>query len=468
MSSGGGAGGGTVVKHMAKEASRWRKDRLTKLQTGAHVAHLKTGRMQYEIVGGHRWHKKFPTLLVLHGACGGIDQADAIARAQNLADDFNVIIVSRPGYLGTDIALGCLAVAEAVSMLALLDYLDVANPVSIQGFGPGAITALFMAALAPRRIERLVLVSIGCSSAPPTTATTASPLWDLTRLVIPPPVQEDTTETRLREEELTRQVQDLAQRMASGQWPSAASARKREEVQQQLVEITHRVTRNKVLCSFLDILSVDAFRRVQQRPGEVFAVLASVDSHRATDEMRSANILEAKQRTELLQAFVTSMTPLRDRLEGLVADMFNVSAFWPAALDASSPVAFPWEQVTVPTLIVQSPDDIIGSMQHAESVCERLPNAHMLRVPNAGHYVWLSPFVKVWRKEVARFLQGKMTLLEQQQRQLSLMPQQQQQHHQPQSDILLVPTNGRRHDTTRAAPDEDGFDDDNDAYDHVI
>lgn len=100
-----------------------------------------------------------PALLALHGGMGGWDQSWLLAAAL-LCDDpaFRVVAVSRPGYLGTPLALGSSPDAAADRLAALLDALGI-NRAVVAAVSAGGPTALTFAARHPDRVSALILVS---------------------------------------------------------------------------------------------------------------------------------------------------------------------------------------------------------------------------------------------------------------------------------------------------------------------
>lgn len=118
-----------------------------------------------------------PTVLCLHGAMGGWDQSELLARSLG-APGFRYVCVSRPGYLGTPLASGRTPAEQADLCAALLDGLGLRDAVvaAVSGGGPAALA---FALRHPGRCRGLVLVS-AC------TARLETPLpfaWHLLRLV---------------------------------------------------------------------------------------------------------------------------------------------------------------------------------------------------------------------------------------------------------------------------------------------
>lgn len=98
-------------------------------------------------------------VLTLHGGMGGYDQSWLLARAL-LADlfDIRVVAVSRPGYLGTRLAVGETAEQQADAYAALLDVLKI-DRVVVAAVSAGGPSALQFALRHPDRCAALILVS---------------------------------------------------------------------------------------------------------------------------------------------------------------------------------------------------------------------------------------------------------------------------------------------------------------------
>jgi pimeloyl-ACP methyl ester carboxylesterase len=98
-----------------------------------------------------------PAVLCVHGAMGGWDQGLLLARTLG-PPGFRYLAVSRPGYLGTELAAGRSPEEQADLFAALLDQLGIADAavMAVSGGGPSAIQF----ALRHRdRCRGLVLVS---------------------------------------------------------------------------------------------------------------------------------------------------------------------------------------------------------------------------------------------------------------------------------------------------------------------
>ncbi|NJM81315.1 MAG: alpha/beta hydrolase [Tabrizicola sp.] len=137
---------------------------------------------------------KGPTVLAIHGAGGGYDQARILAQEMG-GEGFRWIAVSRFGYLRSPLPADGSTRAQAEAFADLLDAVG-EDRVSLLAMSGGVPPALQFAALYPERTARLVLLS----SAPFTPLTAASqdlplpawayqalfrtdfPLWAISRL----------------------------------------------------------------------------------------------------------------------------------------------------------------------------------------------------------------------------------------------------------------------------------------------
>ncbi|MGA9872134.1 MAG: alpha/beta hydrolase [Rhodococcus sp. (in: high G+C Gram-positive bacteria)] len=96
-------------------------------------------------------------VLVLHGSPGGIDAAEAMARFLP-TDRFQAILISRPGYLGTELGERRTPDEQAHLFAALLDGLGV-DRVGVLAWSGGGPSAFRFAALHPERAGALVAIA---------------------------------------------------------------------------------------------------------------------------------------------------------------------------------------------------------------------------------------------------------------------------------------------------------------------
>ena len=52
-----------------------------------------------------------------------------------------------------------------------------------------------------------------------------------------------------------------------------------------------------------------------------------------------------------------------------------------------------------------SVSDSLGCYRQAKQVAKRMPSAGLVKVRNAGHFIWLSPDAKKWQREMFRFIE---------------------------------------------------------------
>jgi 2-hydroxy-6-oxonona-2,4-dienedioate hydrolase len=121
-----------------------------RVATQARVIDTPCGRIQYAVLG------EGPPLLVVHGAGGGFDQGLDIAGSLAHAG-FQVIAVSRFGYLDTPLPADASAQAQARAHACLLDALGI-REAAVLGASAGASSAMQFAILFPERTRRLVLL----------------------------------------------------------------------------------------------------------------------------------------------------------------------------------------------------------------------------------------------------------------------------------------------------------------------
>jgi pimeloyl-ACP methyl ester carboxylesterase len=97
------------------------------------------------------------TVLALHGAMGGHDQAELLMRTVG-APQFRCLALSRPGYLGTPLAVGQPPEEQADLYAELLDVLGISQ-VAVMAVSGGGPSAIHFALRHPDRCHCLVLLS---------------------------------------------------------------------------------------------------------------------------------------------------------------------------------------------------------------------------------------------------------------------------------------------------------------------
>lgn len=157
--------GGTYITY-----SRDMQTIRDRLSTGSHVIQTRHGSIEYTEWGDG------PAVLVVHGAGGGYDQGNLIARAFG-GEGFHWIVPSRFGYLRTPMPADASTAAQADAFAELLDTLGIER-VAVIGFSGGVPPSLQFAQRYPERTSALVLLS----SAPYTPLTAGEqklpvPIW---------------------------------------------------------------------------------------------------------------------------------------------------------------------------------------------------------------------------------------------------------------------------------------------------
>ncbi len=141
-----------------------------RLYSGSQVIQTQHGSIEYAEWGDG------PAVLVVHGAGGGYDQGNLIARAFG-GEGFRWIVPSRFGYLRSPMPADASTAAQAEAFAELLDKLGIER-VAVIGFSGGVPPSLQFAQRYPERTSALVLLS----SAPYTPLTAAEqklpvPVW---------------------------------------------------------------------------------------------------------------------------------------------------------------------------------------------------------------------------------------------------------------------------------------------------
>jgi pimeloyl-ACP methyl ester carboxylesterase len=102
-------------------------------------------------------HGEGPAVLILHGAGGGYDQG-MIAAEDLSANGFQVISISRPGYLRTPLETAQTLEEQADTCAALLDELNI-HSIAIAGVSAGGPPSIQFALRHPNRCWGLMLIS---------------------------------------------------------------------------------------------------------------------------------------------------------------------------------------------------------------------------------------------------------------------------------------------------------------------
>ena len=137
---------GTFLRYRAEISSL-----KAQLRAGSDLARTARGPIEYASRG------EGPAVLILHGIGGGYDQGLLVTRL-NSDNSFNLIAISRPGYLRTPLTTGATPEEQADAYAALLDSLEI-DRVAIVGISAGGPSALQFALRHPERCWALVSVS---------------------------------------------------------------------------------------------------------------------------------------------------------------------------------------------------------------------------------------------------------------------------------------------------------------------
>jgi 2-hydroxy-6-oxonona-2,4-dienedioate hydrolase len=127
-----------------------------RVQGRSHLAPTPYGDMEYTVKGTG------PPVLVIHGAGGGFDQGELIARYA-LPEGFKQISPSRFGYLRSALPDDATWDMQAAAYRTLLDYLDFER-VAVLAISQGCPSALLFAARFPHRVTSLALISCGVAT----------------------------------------------------------------------------------------------------------------------------------------------------------------------------------------------------------------------------------------------------------------------------------------------------------------
>jgi 2-hydroxy-6-oxonona-2,4-dienedioate hydrolase len=126
------------------------REQRKRVAGGSQIASTRCGPIEYAVAGSG------PPLLLVHGAGGGYDQGLSLG-ATLAARGFQVIAMSRFGYLRTPLPLDASPEAQADAHACLLDALGIGR-VAVMGASAGAPSAMQFALRHPDRTRALVLL----------------------------------------------------------------------------------------------------------------------------------------------------------------------------------------------------------------------------------------------------------------------------------------------------------------------
>jgi pimeloyl-ACP methyl ester carboxylesterase len=146
---------GIFVVGIAAVAFRYQRDilaaRLRLISLGSQVIDTNIGPIEYLRIG-----EGFP-VLVVHGAMGGFDQGLWLAKSFDLSK-YQVISISRFGYLRTPLPAGANLDTQADAFACLLDTLGIRQAV-VFAVSAGSTSAIRFTARHPERVSALLLLS---------------------------------------------------------------------------------------------------------------------------------------------------------------------------------------------------------------------------------------------------------------------------------------------------------------------
>jgi pimeloyl-ACP methyl ester carboxylesterase len=146
---------GIALVAMMPTAARYRREIRAAREhidsLGSQVVKTNCGAIEYARVG-----KGYP-VLVVHGTMGGFDQGLMLAD-EVIGPDFQIISISRFGYLGSPLPADANINRQADAYACLLDTLGI-QQVAVFSFSAGATSAIRFAARHPERLSALILHS---------------------------------------------------------------------------------------------------------------------------------------------------------------------------------------------------------------------------------------------------------------------------------------------------------------------
>jgi len=256
--------------------------------SGMKIADTKLGKIEYTTFG-----EGLPVLWV-HGILGGADQG-TLSSQPLINKGFELIAVSRFGYMGSPLPKDSTPAAQADLYAALLDELKIAK-VSIVGFSAGGPSALQFALRHPDRCSSLILLSAA----------------------VPP------------------------YKVPSG--------------------ITRFIAKKFFQSNFIFWCLANYFPSLMMSmmgvPKPIQKKLSAADK-------------------KWLDNSMFSFLPMSDRINGILNDI------WISNPDLNK--IYPYQEVTVPTLIIHAVDDPMPPFTIAKGIAGQIPNSKFLPIKSGGH-----------------------------------------------------------------------------------
>lgn len=111
-------------------------------------------------------------------------------------------------------------------------------------------------------------------------------------------------------------------------------------------------------------------------------------------------VTNSKSQSKFLKNFIYSFMPLTPRLDGIENDVIlAASDNWPF-------IPALYENVNVPTRVVQGVHDNNGNYEVAKFVNAHLPQSKLISIEGCGHFIWLGKNTKAWEAKLTAFLRN--------------------------------------------------------------
>lgn len=150
------------------------------------------------------------------------------------------------------------------------------------------------------------------------------------------------------------------------------------------------------------VKAVEALYIIEQQQSVIATgALLEIDSTLSQQDKlsRIQFVLDDTFQTQFSDAFITTLLTLpAQRLSGTMQDLRNIKIFW-----KDNGAEIPFEQIKVPTWIVQSNNDSLGNYSQAQNASTRIPSVYLkdfITVKNSGHILQLGEFASAWENQL--------------------------------------------------------------------
>jgi pimeloyl-ACP methyl ester carboxylesterase len=451
-----------------EKANRWRQHvELLRMRLGKRVRVKATGQVvQYDLAPRVQWQRNKETVLILHDMPGGIDQALAVADGLRLHKYFNVVTLSRPGYLGTSLHFDTLGQAErqrlkaaaiaarnelhqsrkkrplhrsshyqqrdqhlnaiindykkqrryaishtaqALCIMAFLEEMELAqekkDAASIDQ-GPIHLIGVGAGAVVALYMAQLQPARIGRVILTGIGWNPDDHNCGLMSLLLRPLSNLNPSEQQAHynmNRTLKENIRALAERMRLDGTDILSSPC---QIERQLMAYANGYLTHVYARQSLELRSYELGTVRRDKRNQLRSVaqhFAEVDSHMHISIAATANVAS-------FCAMMHTFSPAVKRWYGFVADLFNMYRFWRYAAfhspeDATIP-GFSWADLASKMLVVHGHSDGIGHLKDAEQVVHRAigTDAQLFVVEETGHTVWLGPQRYVVQRRILKFL----------------------------------------------------------------